>query len=391
MNRQDLRLPTAFLLDAAGRVVKVYRDRVDAARVVARRRRASRRRRPSALVARRAVSRHASTRRCRRAISCPTAASCSIRGSTRPRWSPSSARRRRTRAPRRCTASARCSPKSGEPARARAAFERALALQPDLAEAQQRSRRAARPRAATSTAAIARFRAALAAAPDYPDALNNLGYALLLTGQRRRGPRALREGASRCSRISPRRSTTWGCCSAGPATWTAPSATSATRWRGATTTARRPATWRWCWSPAARPRPRPGCSRGSSTGRRRSRATYITLAKIHFSARPDRRRTCGPRAAAAAQPDAPARARDGAPIPAVTVDESAVGCSTNHATLRTDSTRSTSGWPCGSAYKAHLVLVHKLVTWHRIFSMPREVPCPLIEGSVRCVPASLRG
>ena len=38
------------------------------------------------------------------------------------------------------------------------------------------------PRGATSTAAIVRFRAALAATPDYPDALNNLGYALLLTG-----------------------------------------------------------------------------------------------------------------------------------------------------------------------------------------------------------------
>ena len=32
-------------------------------------------------------------------------------------------------------------------------------------------------------AAIERFRAALASTPDYPDALNNLGYALLLTGR----------------------------------------------------------------------------------------------------------------------------------------------------------------------------------------------------------------
>ena len=34
MNRQDLRLPTCLLLDAAGGVVKVYRDRVDVAEIV---------------------------------------------------------------------------------------------------------------------------------------------------------------------------------------------------------------------------------------------------------------------------------------------------------------------------------------------------------------------
>jgi hypothetical protein len=34
MNRQDLRLPTAYLLDAEGSVVKVYRDRVDLAEIL---------------------------------------------------------------------------------------------------------------------------------------------------------------------------------------------------------------------------------------------------------------------------------------------------------------------------------------------------------------------
>ena len=34
MNRQDLRIPAAFLLDAAGRVVKAYRDRLDVAAVL---------------------------------------------------------------------------------------------------------------------------------------------------------------------------------------------------------------------------------------------------------------------------------------------------------------------------------------------------------------------
>ena len=35
MNRQDLRLPTCLLLDGGGNVVKVYRDRVDVAQIVA--------------------------------------------------------------------------------------------------------------------------------------------------------------------------------------------------------------------------------------------------------------------------------------------------------------------------------------------------------------------
>ena len=72
--------------------------------------------------------------------------------------------------------------KSGEIPRAREAFERALALKPDLAEASN-DLGALLAQGGDLEAAIARFRAALAAAPDYPDALNNLGYALLLSGQ----------------------------------------------------------------------------------------------------------------------------------------------------------------------------------------------------------------
>ena len=65
--------------------------------------------------------------------------------------------------------------------RARAAFERALALQPDLAEANN-DLGALLAQQGDLPAAIERFRAALASTPDYPDALNNLGYALLLSG-----------------------------------------------------------------------------------------------------------------------------------------------------------------------------------------------------------------
>ena len=72
--------------------------------------------------------------------------------------------------------------RSGQPARARAAFEGALALDPTLAEAHN-DLGALVAQEGNLPGAIARFRQALAATPDYPDALNNLGYALLLSGQ----------------------------------------------------------------------------------------------------------------------------------------------------------------------------------------------------------------
>src|SRR5690606_8563550 len=71
--------------------------------------------------------------------------------------------------------------RGGEPVRARAAFERAIAMQPDLAEASN-DLGALLAQEGDLDGAIARFRAALEASPDYPDALNNLGYAMLLTG-----------------------------------------------------------------------------------------------------------------------------------------------------------------------------------------------------------------
>jgi Tfp pilus assembly protein PilF len=72
--------------------------------------------------------------------------------------------------------------RSGRSSQAKAAFERALALQPDLAEASN-DLGALLAEEGDLGAAMERFRAALAATPDYPDALNNLGYALLQTGQ----------------------------------------------------------------------------------------------------------------------------------------------------------------------------------------------------------------
>jgi Tfp pilus assembly protein PilF/peroxiredoxin len=71
--------------------------------------------------------------------------------------------------------------KGGQPEKARSAFERALKVKPDFAEASN-GLGALLAQGGNVPGAIALFRAALEATPDYPDALNNLGYALLQTG-----------------------------------------------------------------------------------------------------------------------------------------------------------------------------------------------------------------
>jgi tetratricopeptide (TPR) repeat protein len=72
--------------------------------------------------------------------------------------------------------------KGGNPAGARAAFERALELQADYADASN-SLGALLAQSGEVPAAIERFRGALQNKPDFPDALNNLGFALFQTGQ----------------------------------------------------------------------------------------------------------------------------------------------------------------------------------------------------------------
>ena len=119
--------------------------------------------------------------------------------------------------------------KTGQVPRARAAYEAALALDPSLAEAHN-DLGTLLAQDGDLDGAIARFRQALAATPEYPDALNNLGYALLLTGRERSAGRCT-SARSRFSPISPKRSTTSGCCSDAAATSTVPSAISARRSR----------------------------------------------------------------------------------------------------------------------------------------------------------------
>lgn len=72
--------------------------------------------------------------------------------------------------------------RTGKAVEARAAFERALSLDPSLAEAHN-DLGALLALQGDIDGAITRFRQALAATPEYPDALNNLGYALLLSGR----------------------------------------------------------------------------------------------------------------------------------------------------------------------------------------------------------------
>ena len=191
MNRQNLRLPTGLLLDASGNVVKVYRDRVDVDQIVtdARRIDVSQAERLARAVPFQGTFYSGLPRRnylpygrelldggLERAavVAFERAAEANPGAPTLYRLGTLLAR-------------------SGETVRARAAFERALALQPDLAEANN-DLGALLAQGGDLDAAISRFRAALASTPEYPDALNNLGYALLLTG-RDQEARALYEKA----------------------------------------------------------------------------------------------------------------------------------------------------------------------------------------------------
>ena len=179
MNRQDLRLPTCLLLDAGGNVVRVYREGVDVAKIV---------KDASAIDA-------APAERLARALPFPgtfyyalplrnylpygrelldegldAAAVVAFERAAQANPGAPTLYRLGTLLTR-----------TGEKSRARSAFERALTLQPDLAEANN-DLGALLAQEGDLEAAIGRFRAALTSMPDYPDALNNLGYALLLAG-----------------------------------------------------------------------------------------------------------------------------------------------------------------------------------------------------------------
>jgi Flp pilus assembly protein TadD len=181
MNRQDLPLPTALLLDASGAVVKVYRGGLD-----------------PAVVARDAATAGADQSPAQRLSRAVPFAGTFYAPPARRNYLPyghdlldQGLENAAIDAFERAAAADPSAPvlyrlgsllsTAGRPEQARAALERALTLQPDLAEASN-DLGALLAREGRLEEAIARFRGAIAAEPDYPDALNNLGYALLLTG-----------------------------------------------------------------------------------------------------------------------------------------------------------------------------------------------------------------
>jgi Flp pilus assembly protein TadD/peroxiredoxin len=179
MNRQDLRLPTSLLLDADGNVVKVYRDRVNVDQIV--KDAAAIDVSPADRLARalpfRGTFYYGLPRRNylpygRELLDQGLESAAVVAFERAAQANPGAPTLYRL---------GTLLAKTGETARAQAAYERALALKPDLAEASN-DLGALLAQSGNMDGAIARFRTALAATPDYPDALNNLGYALLLTG-----------------------------------------------------------------------------------------------------------------------------------------------------------------------------------------------------------------
>jgi Tfp pilus assembly protein PilF/peroxiredoxin len=180
VGKEDLPLPSAFLLNAKGEIVRAYGEAVEAAQVVGD---ASKIEAPEAERLARAV---------------PFAGAFSSKPGSRnylqygielveqglEAWALPAFERAAKGDP---SAFALYSlgtlyVKGGQPDKARAAFERALKVKPDFAEATN-SLGALTAQGGNVPAAITLFRAALESTPDYPDALNNLGYALLQTGR----------------------------------------------------------------------------------------------------------------------------------------------------------------------------------------------------------------
>jgi Tfp pilus assembly protein PilF/peroxiredoxin len=180
MNHQDLQLPTAFLLDAEGRVVRVYRERVDV---------------PLVLRDVPAIEAPASERLSRAMPFPGTLYSAPGHRDYVPYGRDLLDQGLEAQAVVAFEQAAQGSPsasilyrlgsllvKTGQTAKAKTAYERALVLQPDLSEASN-DLGTLLAEGGDLPGAIERFKAALAATPDYPDALNNLGYAFLLSGE----------------------------------------------------------------------------------------------------------------------------------------------------------------------------------------------------------------
>jgi len=179
MNRQPLSLPTALLLDAAGGIVKVYREGLDPGEIVADAARIDAppaERLPRALpfagiqVASTGARNYLPYAQELLDQGLEPAALAAFERAAVGDPSASTLYRLGT-----------LLVETGQGARAREVFERALTLQPDFAEASN-DLGVLLAQGGDLAGAIERFRAAVRAMPDYPDALNNLGYALLQAG-----------------------------------------------------------------------------------------------------------------------------------------------------------------------------------------------------------------
>ena len=180
MNKQAMPLPSALLLDPAGSVVRAYRDEID----------------PSAIVADAAAIDAPAAARLARALPFPGVFHAPLpprnelpygrelleQGLDADAIAAFERASARAPAPSVLYRLGSLLARTGEAARARTAFERALVLDPALAEAHN-DLGTLLAQAGDLPGAIGRFQQALAATPDYPDALNNLGYALLLSGR----------------------------------------------------------------------------------------------------------------------------------------------------------------------------------------------------------------
>jgi Flp pilus assembly protein TadD/peroxiredoxin len=182
MNRQALPLPTVLLLDAEGGVVKAYRDHLDVAEILRDVRGIEAT--PTARLARAVPFEGTFYSSLGQRNYLPYGQELLDQGLEAPAIA---AFERAAQGNPTASTLYRLGTllvKGGQPLKAKAAFERALSLQPDLSEASN-DLGALLAQTGDLQAAIARFRAALSATPDYPDALNNLGYALLQTGRQR--------------------------------------------------------------------------------------------------------------------------------------------------------------------------------------------------------------
>jgi len=178
--REDLRIPTALLLDARGEIVKVYRDRIAIDEIVA------------------DVPRIAAEPAARLARALPFEGTFYAATGERNFFQYSldlAEQGYEAAAVSAFERAAELDPsaitlynlgtlytKAGRTPQARQAFERALKVDPSHFESSN-SLGALLAQGGDVPGAIERFRAALKAKPDFPDALNNLGYALFQTGQ----------------------------------------------------------------------------------------------------------------------------------------------------------------------------------------------------------------